>query len=95
MTQNIEDCSIQISKNNSYRYLRTILYYQIILNYSYPANLFRQLHAVLPLSHKVSFRIHNRGKLVVRLIMRMGDEILFMTISVNLNRNFIYSLNFF
>lgn len=31
---------------------------------------------------------------MVRLIMRIGDEILFMIITVNLIENFIYSFDF-
>lgn len=93
MTHNIEDCSIQIFKTGSYRYL---FWYNIneIIIFSYSANLFRQLHNVLKLSQKVSFRIHNRGILVIKMIIKIEDELLFLTITVNCIEGLNYTFKY-
>ena len=84
ITEDLTDCSLNIFSNSSYVYIRICVRfypYLLVLSFSYPASLFRQLHIFLQSTSKSSFRIHCGGLLVVKLIIK-DDMNSFLTLVV-------------
>lgn len=80
MTDDMEDCTFQITNNNSYRYISFLKF--MFLYFSYCAAFFRQLHAFLQKTLKSSLRIHTGGLMIVNLIINIGDIMAFLTVVV-------------
>ena len=77
----MNECSLQVLKSNSYtyRYIAIPFHLNFIIFSSYPGSFFRQLHYFLQATVKSSFRIHNRGLLVAKFILKLGDIDAFLT----------------